>query len=122
MKKYLIELDEKQSLEVGYISMEQANVEQALHRIFSEGNLLRDGNNFVGFIDHNYVFGYCYKSSLVVRSIDNNRKWMLAYVKSCFADVDGKAKPDIREVCHEFYLPGVKVTYGELPWGWAHEP
>ena len=34
MKKYLIELDEKQSLEVGYISMEQANVEQALHRIF----------------------------------------------------------------------------------------
>lgn len=122
MKKYVIEVDEKQLLEVGNISMEQTNVEQALHRIFSEGNLLRDGNNFVGFIEHNYVFGYYYKNSLVVRSIDNYREWMLDYIRSCFADVDGKAKPDIREVWHEFYLPGVQVTFGELPWGWAPEP
>lgn len=99
--------------------MEKTKVEQALSLIFKEGSILRDRENFVGFLEHKYVFGYCYKNSLVVRSIDNEREWMLAYVKSCFANIDADDKPDIREVWHEFYMPGVQITYGELPWGWA---
>ena len=41
--------------------MEQTNVEQALDLIFKDGSLLRDGDKFVGFLEHNYVFGYYYK-------------------------------------------------------------
>ena len=102
--------------------MKQTNVEQALSLIFKNGSLLRDGNNFVGFLEHKYVFGYCYKDSLVIRSIDNHRKWMLEYVKSCFASIDANEKPNIREVRHEFYFPGVQITYGELPSGWDPQP
>lgn len=102
--------------------MEKSKVEQALNLIFKEGSILRDGKNFVGFLDHNYVFGYCYENSLVIRSIDNHREWMLAYVKSCFASIDADKRPDIREVWHEFYFPGVQVTYGELPSGWVPKP
>ena len=102
--------------------MEKSKVEQALNLIFKEGSILRDGKNFVGFLDHNYVFGYCYEDSLVIRSIENHREWMLAYVKSCFASIDADERPDIREVWHEFYFPGVQVTYGELPSGWVPKP
>jgi len=102
--------------------MEKTKVEEALCLIFKNGSILRDGNNFVGFLDHKYVFGYCYDSSLVVRSIDNEREWILAFVKSCFANIDDNEKPDIREVWHEFYGSGVQITYGELPWGWAPKP
>ncbi len=63
--------------------MEKTKGEQALSLIFKEGSILRDGKNFVGFLEHNYVFGYCYENSLVIRSIDNKRAWMLEYVKSC---------------------------------------
>ena len=101
--------------------MEQTKAERALNLIFEEGSLLRDGKNFVGFIDHNYVFGYCYENCLVIRSIDNHREWMLAYVKSCFANIDADDMPDIREVWHDFYGSGVQITYGELPWGWAKQ-
>ena len=38
--------------------MEQTNVEQALSLIFKDGSLLRDNNNFVGFLEHKYVFDY----------------------------------------------------------------
>ena len=96
-------------------------VEKALSLIFEGGSLLRDDNNFVGFIEHRYVFGYYHDNSLVIRSIDNEREWMLAYVKSCFTSIDANEKPDIREVWHEFYMPGVQITYGELPWGWARQ-
>ncbi len=102
--------------------MEKTKVEQALSLIFKEGSILRDGKKFVGFLEHKYVFGYCYENFLVVRSIDNEREWMLAYVKSCFVNIDADDKPDIREVRHEFYFPGVQVTYGELPWEWASQP
>ena len=99
--------------------MEQTKVEQALDLIFKEGSILRDNDKFVGFIEHRYVFGYCYEDSLVVRSIDNYREWILAYIKSRFADINADEKPDIREVWHEFYGSGVQITYGKLPWGWA---
>lgn len=101
--------------------MEKSRVEQALSLIFKEGSILRDGKNFVGFLEHNYVFGYCYENFLVVRSIDNEREWMLGYVKSCFASIDADERPDVREVWHEFYGSGVQITYGELPWGWAKQ-
>jgi len=97
------------------------NVEHALCLIFKEGSLLRDDNKFVGFIEHNYVFGYYHNDSLVVRSIDNYREWMLAYIKSCFDDVKSDEKPDIREVWHEFYMPGVQITYGKLPREWTDQ-
>ena len=96
--------------------MENTKVEQALALIFKEGCLLRDGNNFVGFLEHKYVFGYYYKDCLAIRSIDNEREWLLAYIKSRFADIDANEKPDIREVWHEFYGTGVQITYGKLPW------
>ena len=99
--------------------MEQTNVEQALDLIFKDGSLLRDGDKFVGFLEHNYVFGYYYKDSLVVRSIDNEREWLLAYIKSRFTYIDANEKPDIREVWHEFYGTGVQITYGKLPWNWS---
>jgi len=102
--------------------MEQTKVEQALGLIFKEGSLLRDGNNYVGFLEHNYVFGNCYEDSLVVRSIDNHTEWLLKYVRTCFAEINADERPDIREVRHEFYGRGVQITYGELPWGWSRKP
>ena len=102
--------------------MEQTKVEQALGLIFKEGSLLRDRDKFVGFLEHNYVFGYYFEDSLVVRSIDKEREWLLAYVKSRFAGIDAEEKPDIREVWHDFYGSGVQVTYGKLPWHWSTEP
>lgn len=102
-----------------YANMEKTNVEQALDLIFKDGSLLQDSNNFVGFLEHRYVFGYSFKDSLVVRSIDNHREWLLAYIKSRFSTVDAEEKPDIREVWHEFYGSGVQITYGELPWDWT---
>ena len=102
--------------------MEQTKVEQALDLIFEEGSLLRDNNNFVGFLEHRYVFGYHYEDSLVVRSIDKYREWLLAYIKSCFADINADEKPDIREVWHDLYGFGVQITYGKLPWEWSTQP
>ena len=99
--------------------MAQTKVEQALDLIFEEGSLLRDDNNFVGFLEHRYVLGYYYKDSLVMRSIDNYTEWLLAYIKACFADINADEKPDIREVWHEFYGRGVQITYGKLPWEWS---
>ena len=99
--------------------MEQTNVEQALDLIFKDGSLLRDGDKFVGFLEHNYVFGYYYKDSLVVRSIDNEEEWLLDYIKSRFTDIDANEKPDIRKVWHEFYGTGIQITYGKLPWNWS---
>ena len=99
--------------------MEKTTVEQALDLIFKEGSILRDGTNFVGFLEHRYVFGYLYEDSLVVRSIDNYNKWLLDYVKSRFSTIDANEKPDIREVWHEFYGSGVQITYGKLPWNWS---
>ena len=99
--------------------MEHTKVEQALSLIFKEGGLLRDGNNYVGFLEHNYVFGYCHEDDLVVRSIDNHNDWLLDYVRARFAETDADERPDIREVRHEFYGRGVQVTYGELPWDWS---
>ena len=58
-----------------------------------------------------------FENTFVVRSIDNEREWMLAYVKVCFANIDADYKPNIREVWHDFYGAGVQITYGELPWG-----
>ena len=101
--------------------MEQTKTEQALRLIFQEDSILRDGYNFVGFLEHKYVFGYYTENSLVVRSIDNLREWLLAYVKTRFADMDAGERPDIREVWHEFYGIGVQVTYGKLPWSWSTE-
>ena len=95
--------------------MEQTNVEQALDLIFKDGSLLRDGDKFVGFLEHNYVFGYYYKDSLVIRSIDNYKEWLLAYIKDRFSTIDANDKPDVREVWHEFYGTGVQITYGKLP-------
>jgi len=102
--------------------MEQTKVEQALALIFKEGSLLRDGNNFVGFLEHNYVFGNCYEDSLVVRSIDNHDDWLLEYVRTRFAETNADERPDIRKVWHEFYGTGIQITYGELPWWWAKRP
>lgn len=102
--------------------MEQTKVEQALSLIFKEGSLLRDGNNYVGFLEHNYVFGNCYEDSLVVRSIDNHTEWLLKYVRACYAEINADERPDIREVRHEFYGRGVQITYGKLPWGWSPKP
>ena len=92
--------------------MEKKKVEQALDLIFREGSLLRDGTDFVGFLEHRYVFGYHYEDSLVVRSIDNYDEWLLDYVKSRFSTVDANEKPDIRKVWHEFYGTGIQITYG----------
>ena len=102
--------------------MEQTKVEQALDLIFEEGSLLRDDDKYVGFLEHRYVFGYYYKDSLVVRSIDNYTEWLLDYIKSRFADINADEKPDIREVWHEFYGRGVQVTYCKLPWNWSTQP
>ena len=99
--------------------MEQTKIEQALSLILKEGSILNDGNKFVGFLEHNYVFGYFYEGRIVIRSIDNNNEWILSYVKSCFSDIDAIESPDIREVWHEFYGRGVQITFGELPWGWT---
>ena len=99
--------------------MEKTKVEQALDLIFREGSLLRDGTDFVGFLEHRYVFGYHYEDSLVVRSIDNYDEWLLDYVKSRFSTVDANEKPDIRKVWHEFYGTGIQITYGKLPWDWS---
>ena len=96
--------------------------EQALKLIFRDGSLLRDKDNFVGFLEHNYVFGSCYDNRLAIGSIDNHIEWLLTYVRSCFADVNVDEKPDIREVWHEFYGRRVQVTYGELPWDWSPQP
>ena len=101
--------------------MGSSKVEQALELIFKEGSLLRDGDKFVGFLEHKYVFGYYYNDQLVVRSIDNEKEWMLAYIKSRFAHINANEKPDIRNVWHDLYGIGVQITYGELPWGWASQ-
>ena len=99
--------------------MEQTKVEHALSLIFKEGSLLHDGNNYVGFLEHNYVFGYWHEDDLVVRSIDNHNDWLLKYVRDCFAKTNADERPDIREVWHEFYGKGVQITYGKLPWEWS---
>jgi hypothetical protein len=93
--------------------MESTKVEQAIGLIFEKGSLLRDENNYVGFLEHRYVFGYHHDNTLVVRSIDNMNDWLLAYVQSCLADVDANEMLDIREVWHEFYGRGVQITYGK---------
>ena len=102
--------------------MEQTKAEKALILLFKEGSLLRDENNFVGFLEHNYVFGNCYENCLVVRSIDNYTEWLLKYVRDCFAETNTDEIPDVREVWHDFYGKGVQVTYGKLPWGWSPKP
>ena len=102
--------------------MEQTKVEQALSLIFKDGSLLRDGINYVGFLEHNYVFGYCHEDDLVVRSIDKHNDRLLKYVRDCFAEINADERPDIREVWHEFYGRGVQITYGELPWDWSPKP
>ena len=102
--------------------MKQTKIEQALGLIFKEGSLLRDANNYVGFLEHNYVFGYYHENDLVVRSIDNHNDWLLKYVRTCFDEATDDEKPDIREVWHEFYGRGVQITYGELPWDWSPKP
>jgi len=105
-----------------FFNVEKTKAEEALILIFKEGSILRDGKNFVGFLEHKYVFGYCYDNFLVVRSIDNEREWMLSLVKSCFANIDDNEKPDIREVWHDYYGIGVQITYGKLPVGWVKKP
>ena len=70
--------------------MEQTKVEQALDLIFKDGSLLRDGDKFVGFLEHNYVFGYNYTDSLVVRSIDKDTEWLLAYIKDKFSTIEAE--------------------------------
>ena len=96
--------------------------EQALKQIFKDGSLLRDEDNFVGFLEHNYVFGSCYDNGLAIGSIDNHTEWLLTYVRSCFADDNVNDRPDVREVWHEFYGRRVQVTYGKLPWDWSPQP
>ena len=102
--------------------MEQTKAEQALDLIFKDGSLLRNGDKLVGFLEHRYVFGYYFKDSLVVRSIDKDTEWLLAYIKACFVNIDANEKPDVREVWHEFYGRGVQITYGKLPWEWSTQP
>ena len=95
--------------------MEKTKVEYALDLIFKEGSLLRDGTNFVGFLDHRYVFGYHYEDCLVVRSVDNYHEWLLDYIKSRFSTIAADEKPDIRKVWHDFYGTGIQITYGKQP-------
>ena len=114
--------NESRRITLKLLTMEQTNVEQALGLIFKKGDLLRDGSNYVGFLEHKYVFGYSSEDSLVVRSIDNHNDWLLGYVRDCFAETNSDERPDIREVWHEYYGRGVQITYGKLPWDWSPKP
>jgi hypothetical protein len=73
---------------------------------------------FVGFIDHQFIYGVYGPKSINLRIPDHNVDKLEKNIKQRLDSITLEPMPDIRPVYSAFWDRGVQITFGKLPWGW----
>lgn len=99
--------------------MFKKEISEVFDILFPKDKIAFDGEQFVGFIDHQFIYGEFNETSIVLRLPDNDNGLLVANVRKMIKENGMTPRPDVRKVYNLRLNNGVQITFGELPWEWG---
>ncbi len=99
--------------------MYKKEISEVFEILFPKDKIAFDDYQFVGFIEHQFIYGEFDDSAIVLRVPDHDNDQLVANVRKMIKEKGMTPRPDVRKVYSFRWDNGVQVTFGKLPWEWG---